>query len=776
MTEIWTGTAAVEGGSTTVTVVTGAALSSANCSPGALVLLGGVAYFVDDRIDTLSFELTRPYVGADGTVSLEISPVSEATTKLVNLATVVARTQSQLNVLDKNSQGLFFIRLGVTGNADPGPGALAFNQADPAAATEVYIDYLDANDAHHDVSPLLARFGVGTTIRLRALASAAFSEYDVSGTIIDEGGYFRLTLTYVGHSGVIGDAEPCALSWSKSGEGLTANAGGAFVGRSIYDAEPGGFTYLSNNGDGALLTGSVMFIKQSATVGDWSPGFPLTGPIGYRGWSPVLVSAMDGARRVLRLSDYVGGEGPKPTTGVGLYLGTGGLVAAIASATDYRGAAGLTAYEVAVATGYVGNQAAWVASLKGVPGTDGTDPGVYFIWSDSTADANPGSGVVRADTADLTLATRLYVSKSNKAGDDIAGFLTGMTLSNSVRKGTLTITRTGGNAQSVFDVLGATDATGYVKIDVENGVGATGFIANDAISFQFSPAGDRGTDGGGAGDFVGPSVSVQDNLVAFDGTGGKQGKDSGVKVSDLAKVANNLSDLGNKNIAHDNLMLKGGDVASGATLNLEAATGAFVNVTGTVATTAITLTSGHQRLVRAAAAWPITAGANLTLNNGMASYTCVPGDIILFVADGSVVRGTILTALTTFGRLDSAAVASAAETLAGTASKLISAASAEASAAWQALTDAATITINHSLGRRFTVTSTAARTISASNLKDGHPLIVVFTGNFAHTYSSSFFDFTEVGGVPPSVWAIYKVAGTVRNGKVRVYSVVGAAA
>lgn len=120
-----------------------------------------------------------------------------------------------------------------------------------------------------------------------------------------------------------------------------------------------------------------------------------------------------------------------------------------------------------------------------------------------------------------------------------------------------------------------------------------------------------------------------------------------------------------------------------------------------------------------------------------------------------------------------ASFATAPELRSGAPSKVVIASVSQAAMAWVAgPANAATMTFNHRNGVRQTATATAARTITASNLIDGLPFVIVFTGNYAHSYSTSFFDFTEIGGVPTSVWARYKVAGTVRNGKVRVYSVV----
>jgi len=82
------------------------------------------------------------------------------------------------------------------------------------------------------------------------------------------------------------------------------------------------------------------------------------------------------------------------------------------------------------------------------------------------------------------------------------------------------------------------------------------------------------------------------------------------------------------------------DVASAATLDLtaNAANSATLRITGTTTTTAITLADGQQRLLRAAAAWPITHGASL-ICPGSVSYTCAAGDLILAIGEAAgVVR------------------------------------------------------------------------------------------------------------------------------------------
>lgn len=90
-------------------------------------------------------------------------------------------------------------------------------------------------------------------------------------------------------------------------------------------------------------------------------------------------------------------------------------------------------------------------------------------------------------------------------------------------------------------------ATRYRKLALAfvNGSGTLPTTAN-GIWLMFDRAGDKGADGAGVGDFTGPASSVTDNIVTFNGTTGKVGKDSGVKASDLivgpaSAVADNIA-------------------------------------------------------------------------------------------------------------------------------------------------------------------------------------------------------------------------------------------
>jgi hypothetical protein len=95
----------------------------------------------------------------------------------------------------------------------------------------------------------------------------------------------------------------------------------------------------------------------------------------------------------------------------------------------------------------------------------------------------------------LASATTLYISKTNRAGSDIAAFLAALDDSTNTDKGTLVLTRPSDEAQASFVVGTVTDATGYIKLAVSDHSGVTSFTAADPISFQFSRAGDAGAAG-----------------------------------------------------------------------------------------------------------------------------------------------------------------------------------------------------------------------------------------------------------------------------------------
>ena len=62
-----------------------------------------------------------------------------------------------------------------------------------------------------------------------------------------------------------------------------------------------------------------------------------------------------------------------------------------------------------------------------------------------------------------------------------------------------------------------------------------------------------GSGGSGSGNVIGPGSSIPDDIATYADNTGKVIKDSGVRVTDLLAVANDLSDVANPGIAFDNI-------------------------------------------------------------------------------------------------------------------------------------------------------------------------------------------------------------------------------
>lgn len=102
-------------------------------------------------------------------------------------------------------------------------------------------------------------------------------------------------------------------------------------------------------------------------------------------------------------------------------------------------------------------------------------------------------------------------------------------------------------------------------------------------------------------------------------------------------------------LAKDVVPLHGADVASAGTIDLDAATGDLVDVTGTTTITAITLAEGRTRTVRFTGALTLTHGASLVLP-GSANITTAAGDFAIFRGyASSVVRCVMYSPLTRTG-------------------------------------------------------------------------------------------------------------------------------
>lgn len=82
---------------------------------------------------------------------------------------------------------------------------------------------------------------------------------------------------------------------------------------------------VESSGVIAEITGNSQKIILSATLGN-------------AGWSPIFSLISDGNRRILQVSDWVGGSGSPPA--IGGYIGNNGIVLSITDAINIRGEKG----------------------------------------------------------------------------------------------------------------------------------------------------------------------------------------------------------------------------------------------------------------------------------------------------------------------------------------------------------------------------------------------------------------------------------------------------
>lgn len=79
----------------------------------------------------------------------------------------------------------------------------------------------------------------------------------------------------------------------------------------------------------------------------------------------------------------------------------------------------------------------------------------------------------------------------------------------------------------------------------------------------------------------------------------------------------------------------GADIASAVTLPLTARTGNIVRITGTTATSAVTLSNGDYVVCIPTGLWPLTYNATTNPVQGGVSYTCSVGDLVVYWKDNS---------------------------------------------------------------------------------------------------------------------------------------------
>lgn len=175
----------------------------------------------------------------------------------------------------------------------------------------------------------------------------------------------------------------------------------------------------------------------------------------------------------------------------------------------------------------------------GTAGASGPNIGLDYIWSTATS-GDPGSGKVLVNHATPSSATQLNISETNRLSASQATYIaTWDDSTNTADRGTLRIVDVASPGANFleYSISGAmTDAGGYDTFPVTY-VGGAGTIANNTtIAVAFFRAGNKGLDGAGSGDVVGPASATDNALARFDTTTGKLLQNSAVTADDSGNM------------------------------------------------------------------------------------------------------------------------------------------------------------------------------------------------------------------------------------------------
>lgn len=418
--------------------------------------------------------------------------------------------------------------------SDPGAGSVRGNNLAFASITQFAFDDTSAATGNPDVSALIATWddstntNKGQLLIKKASAPENFIAFDIT-SITDQTGFTQVNGTVSDSSGSFSNTDTLAVEFSRSGDAGVAGTNGtdgvnagllfAYSNNTNTGADPGAGIFRGNSGTLASIT-QLAFDDTSGESGnpDVSALIATWDDSTNTNKGQLLIKKQSAPENFIAFDI----TGLTDQTGYTQINGTVSDSAGSLSDTD----------DCTIEFSRSGD-----AGTNGTNGTDGISGGLYWQFDNSTdTGTDPSTGNWRANNATLASATQLAISDNlaESGNPDASAFLaTWDDSTNATVKGNLTIkNRDNPEEFVVYEVTGVTDQTTFYQVAVQNGTGSGTLADTDDCIFTFVRAGDKGADGAGSGDVVGPASVTDNALTRFDTTTGKLIQESGIIVDD----------------------------------------------------------------------------------------------------------------------------------------------------------------------------------------------------------------------------------------------------
>lgn len=433
-----------------------------------------------------------------------------------------------------------------TAMTDPGAGYLKFNHSTVSSATAIAIDNLTQGAA--DVSAWLSAFddstntNKGTIFVIKENAPSVIAIFTVTGLATTSGGFVEAQVTYIAGAGSFTNDGKVRLLFARTGDkgdtgatgttgstGAQGDAGGVkfTFSTSTTMADPGAGALRFNNATPSSVTEIALddLSANAADISEWILSFDDTTST-TKGTLHIVKENDASVLAVYRVTNITNVSGGWKQLAVVYVSGAGSFMNGLAIRLAYeakgdKGDTGATGN-----TGTTGN-----TGLTGATGAEGVSAGVRWNFDTTITMADPGAGDIRLNNATLASVTAAALSANSGASGnpDVSDYVVTWDDSTSAVKGHLIISKVGAPQNvAIYSVSGSVvDNTAWLQVTLTHVASSGSFSAADPLSVQFVRTGDKGTDGVGAGDVVGPASSTNNNFSQFDGTTGKLIKDGG---------------------------------------------------------------------------------------------------------------------------------------------------------------------------------------------------------------------------------------------------------